>query len=76
MLGQPAKVIDEKGRCCGRKPIPYRRPPTLFCPRCDAQFDPETGKQIPNWAFEKMEDGSFRDRFQRSALKTAEGKQE
>jgi len=70
MLGQQAKVIDKKGRCCGRKPIPYRRPPTLFCPRCDAQFDPETGKQIPNWAFEKMEDGSFR-----SALKTADRKQ-
>ena len=51
------KKIDRQGRCCGRKPIPYKRPPRLFCPRCDAAFDPATGEQIANWAYRKTDDG-------------------
>jgi hypothetical protein len=47
----PPKTLDEKGRCCGRKPIVYKRPPRLFCCRCDAAFDTVSGKQIPNWAY-------------------------
>lgn len=43
--------LDEKGRCCGRKPIVYKRDPHLFCPRCDRAFDPITGEQIENWAW-------------------------
>lgn len=43
--------LDEKGRCCGRKPMHYkggswRSPPGapfLWCDRCDKLFDPETG---------------------------------
>lgn len=51
------KQLDEKGRCCGRKPLPYKRPPLLFCFRCDAAFDVETGGQIENWAYKKTQDG-------------------
>lgn len=43
--------LDDKGRCCGRKPIVYKRPPSLFCHRCDRSFDPATGTQKENWAF-------------------------
>ena len=46
-----AKRIDDKGRCCGRKPIAYKRPPRLFCPRCDAEFDVETGWQVSNFHY-------------------------
>lgn len=53
------KQLNFKGRCCGRKPIPYKRPPHLFCPRCDAAFDVATGKQIENWAYRKTDDGDF-----------------
>jgi nitrite reductase/ring-hydroxylating ferredoxin subunit len=52
------KKIDTHGRCCGRKPIHYKRPPRLFCPRCDAEFDVETGEQVANWAYRKT-DGDF-----------------
>jgi hypothetical protein len=54
-----AKSVDEKGRCCGRKPVVYRRPPHLFCCRCDAAFDAMTGRQIPNWAYAWHDDNSF-----------------
>lgn len=45
--------IDSKGRCCGRKPMVYKREPHMFCPRCDRAFDPKTGEQIENWAYTK-----------------------
>lgn len=55
----PAKQLDEKKRCCGRKPIVYKYPhPRLYCSRCYAAFHPETGQQIPNWAFAET-DGGF-----------------
>lgn len=70
MIGQPAKRLDGKGRCCGRKPCTYKRPKHYFwCDRCHASFSPETKAQIPNWAFVELADGSFRPR---STLKTAE----
>jgi hypothetical protein len=47
----PARHLDEKGRCCGRKPLVYKRPEHyLFCVRCNARFTP-TGVQEPNWAW-------------------------
>lgn len=49
-MTEPNK-LDEKGRCCGRKPIVYRRPPQLFCSRCDRSFDVDTGLQRENWAW-------------------------
>lgn len=45
-------TLDQRGRCCGRKPLTYRRPAPgyLFCDRCDASFTLD-GKQQPNWAW-------------------------
>lgn len=55
-----ARSLNGRGQCCGRKPSVYRRPaPHLFCTRCDAAFDPDTGKQIPNWAYYKLDDVRF-----------------
>lgn len=46
------KQLNERGQCCGRKPLVYKRPPAhLFCFRCDAAYDPLTGRQIENWAY-------------------------
>lgn len=59
-MSQPAKILDEKGRCCGRKPIAYKRPTSLYCDRCDALYDKQ-GKQIQNWAFSYLGDGHFLD---------------
>lgn len=53
----PPKMLDERGRCCGRKPMAYKRPPHLFCPRCDASYDPATGLQKPNWCYRALGDG-------------------
>jgi len=44
--------LDDAGRCCGRKPLVYKRPiHHLFCTRCCADFNPKTGEQIENWAW-------------------------
>ena len=49
-------VLDDKGRCCGRKPLAYKRPTHHFyCTRCNAQFDAQTGRQQANWAW--VQDG-------------------
>lgn len=55
-IGAPA--LDERGRCCGRKPLHYkggswRSPahPMKFCDRCNREFDPLTGAQRDNWAW-------------------------
>ena len=43
--------IDGKGRCCGRKPIVYKRSiHHTFCCRCHRAHDPQ-GNQIDNWAW-------------------------
>ncbi len=52
-------MIDSKGRCCGRKPLVYKRPPHLYCARCDRAYNPETLVQIENWAYEKDSSGIF-----------------
>lgn len=57
-----ARSLDEKGRCCGRKPISYKRPPRLFCDRCHAAFSPETGRQVPNWAYFQLDENRFEAR--------------
>lgn len=47
----PEVSLDEKGRCCGRKPLHYKRPsPHYFCCRCDRQYGPD-GQWRPNWAW-------------------------
>ena len=50
--------LDDKGRCCGRKPIQYkggswRSPafPHKFCDRCYRAFDSDTHEQMQNWAW-------------------------
>lgn len=54
----PPIALDEKGRCCGRKPLVYKRPTHyLFCFRCHRYFDPDTRRQIPNWAWRLRGDG-------------------
>lgn len=57
--------LDNKGRCCGRKPMHYEggawnspKRPMKFCPRCDRAFDPETSEQVVNWAW-RLDDGEF-----------------
>lgn len=62
---QPVKRLDERGRCCGRKPITYKRPHHFYCCRCDASFDPVDGKQVPNWAYYKVDDERFEVRTSR-----------
>lgn len=52
--------LDDKGRCCGRKPIFYsggnwRSPPQApmhFCTRCSREFGPD-GQQRPNHSWAK-----------------------
>lgn len=45
--------LNERGQCCGRKPLIYKRPHHyLYCTRCSASLNPVTGKQEPNWAWE------------------------
>ena len=43
--------LDEKGRCCGLKPLVYKRDRRRFCHRCDREFDIDTGEQVSNWAW-------------------------
>lgn len=48
--------LDSKGRCCGKKPIFYKRShgdtpgPFYFCVRCSRAFDTD-GNQIENWGW-------------------------
>ena len=49
--------LDDKGCCCGRKPIQYKRDSRLLCDRCDRAFNIDTGKQIENWAWMRRGDG-------------------
>lgn len=58
-------MLDDKGRCCGRKPMAYKSAwststgPHRFCGRCDRAYHLEENEQIPNWAYRKLSDGSF-----------------
>lgn len=44
-------MLNDKGQCCGRKPIVYKRDHFLFCDRCHRSYDLTTKQQIPNWAY-------------------------
>lgn len=45
------KALDEKGRCCGSKPVVYKTPIFhTFCCRCDRSHNAE-GFQISSWAW-------------------------
>jgi hypothetical protein len=53
-------MLNEKGQCCGRKPLVYKSRhttstgPHRFCPRCDAAYDLDENKQILNWAWKNV----------------------
>ena len=52
IVDEQPKSLDAKGRCCGRKPLLYKRPtPSLFCTRCDRAYSVDKGEQIANWAY-------------------------
>ena len=56
------RVLDAKGRCCGVKPIVYKRPThRLFCVRCSREYSPQ-GEQRPNWAWLRIT-GGFTPRY-------------
>ncbi len=63
------KRLNAKGRCCGRKPIEYKRDPHLFCTRCSRAFDVNTKEQIPNWAFLDAGNGKLKVLHQHMAEK-------
>lgn len=49
-----ATRLDDKGRCCGRKPLKYKRPRVhYFCTRCNREFN-EDGEQVPNFAYKQL----------------------
>lgn len=53
-------VLDEKGRCCGRKPMVYKTSrgtsrPQRFCPRCDRAYDLHENEQIDNWVWKQVD---------------------
>lgn len=58
-------MLDDKGRCCGRKPLEYRgthttsEGPHRYCPRCDRAYELDEPFQINNWAWKKGPDGEF-----------------
>ena len=58
-MAQAPAILDERGRCCGRKPLTYKRTRHYFCPRCCSAFALDTGQQIENWAWKRQADGRF-----------------
>ena len=58
-------MLDDKGRCCGRKPLVYRgrhttsEGPRRFCVRCDRAYELDADFQINNWAWKKGPNGEF-----------------
>lgn len=59
-------VLDEKGRCCGRKPVVYKSTrtcsePHRFCTRCCRAYYLTVDEQKENWAWTLLIDGGWRD---------------
>lgn len=52
-------VLDDKGRCCGRKPLTYKRDGHRFCHRCDRAYHLYQNFQVNNWAWKRQPDGRF-----------------
>src|ERR1700752_2104612 len=50
-------TLHEKGRCCGKKPLTYKRKGHLFCCRCNAQYGIEDLQQQENWAWRRINGG-------------------
>lgn len=53
-------TLPDGGRCCGRKPLEYKRQPDhhFFCTRCARDYLPN-GRQRPNWAYKLDADGNY-----------------
>ncbi len=49
--------LDAKGRCCGKKPLTYKRKGHRFCSRCNAQFGIGDRQQQENWAWRSANGG-------------------
>lgn len=68
-------MLDEKGRCCGLKPMVYRgrnttsTGPHRFCVRCDRAYSLEENEQIPNWAWKIGASGEWECQTSRKAAK-------
>jgi len=66
--GEVMASLDDKGRCCGRKPLLYKRawvtlyPAGWFCVLCDRAYDRDSGIQVENWAWRRTADGQFERR--------------
>lgn len=56
----PPHQLNSKGRCCGRKPIVYKRMggPHRFCDRCNRAYSLSENQQIANWSWIEK-DGGF-----------------
>ena len=52
-------LLDDKGRCCGRKPLIYKRDAHRYCVRCDRAYSLHTDRQVDNWAWKQRADGQF-----------------
>jgi hypothetical protein len=55
--------LDDKGRCCGRKPLFYKRGwnhrgPHHFCTRCSREYT-EAGEQRENFHWKEVTPGVF-----------------
>jgi hypothetical protein len=63
-----ARRLNERGQCCGRKPIHYKGgsycsppgSPMKFCTVCSREYSVETGEQKENWAYRADGPGYFR----------------
>lgn len=53
------QTLDDKGRCCGRKPLMYKRENHRFCDRCSRAYHRYQDFQIDNWAWKRCADGQF-----------------
>lgn len=69
-MSVPAKELDANGRCCGRKPLVYKRlhgHHHLFCDRCNAAYDP-SGHQIENWGWKSVPGGFEKNIFAKEVV--------
>jgi hypothetical protein len=62
LITMPAWQIGDKSRCCGKKPIVYKRDGYLFCCRCGRSYDLESGRQISNFSYVVRDDGTVTPR--------------
>lgn len=61
-LHAPApRTLDEKGRCCGRKPLVYKREGHRFCDRCSRHYHLTEPHMVDGW--DRLADGSHRFRY-------------